>query len=105
MSSDRKEHGYDDVKLFSIAWDMNLVSASNTSGDVAFAILPLSSPFATVPNFLYKLPDIIPRARIHTAPVRDIDWSPHNDSIIALGVEDGKVTIWKVESTAFGDWG
>lgn len=44
-------------------------------------------------------------ARSHTAPVLDTDWSPHNDSIVASGGEDGKVMIWKVESSAFEGWG
>lgn len=111
--SARKEHGYDNVKISSSAWDTNLISASaryisvnwNASGGGAFAILPLPSPFTPVPNFPYKLPDVIPLARSHTAPVLDTDWSPHNDSIVASGGEDGKVMIWKVESSAFEDWG
>lgn len=109
----KKEHGYDNVKVSGSAWDTNLVSASgryisvnwNASGGGAFAILPLPSPFAAVPNFPHKLPDVIPLARSHTAPVLDTDWSPHNDSIVASGGEDGKVMIWKVESSAFEDWG
>lgn len=109
----KKEHGYDNVKVSGSAWDTNLVSASaryisvnwNASGGGAFAILPLPSPTAAVPNFPYKLPDVIPLARSHTAPVLDTDWSPHNDSIVASAGEDGKVMIWKVESSAFEDWG
>jgi len=48
---------------------------------------------------------VIPLARSHTAPVLDTDWSPHNDSIVASGGEDGKVAIWKVESSLFEGWG
>ena len=44
-------------------------------------------------------------ARSHTAAVLDTDWSPHNDSIVASGGEDGKVMIWKVEDSAFEGWG
>jgi coronin-1B/1C/6 len=65
----------------------------------------LPSPFNAIPNFPYKLPDVIPLARSHTAPVLDTDWSPHNDSIVASGGEDGKVAIWKVESSLFEGWG
>ncbi|KAG1800645.1 uncharacterized protein BJ212DRAFT_1571320 [Suillus subaureus] len=106
----KKEHGYDNVKVSSSAWDTNLVSASGVTTFPlhvrgAFAILPLPSPFAAVPNFPYKLPDVIPLALIHTAPVLDTNWSPHNDSIVASGGEDGKVMIWKVESSAFEGWG
>jgi coronin-1B/1C/6 len=37
--------------------------------------------------------------------VLDTEWSPHNDSIVASGGEDGKVMIWKVESSQFEGWG
>lgn len=55
--------------------------------------------------YRYKLPDVIPLARSHTAPVLDTDWSPHNDSVVASGGEDGKVMIWKVEPSTFEGWG
>ena len=77
----------------------------NSSGGGAFAILPLPSPFQGISGFPHKLPDTIPLARSHTAAVLDTDWSPHNDSIVASGAEDGKVMIWKVESSAFEGWG
>lgn len=48
---------------------------------------------------------MIPLARSHTAPVLDTDWSPHNDSVVASGGEDGKVMIWKVEQSQFEGWG
>lgn len=35
----------------------------------------------------------------------DTDWSPHNDSIVASGGEDGKVMIWKVDASTFEGWG
>lgn len=109
----KKEHGIENVKVTNSAWDTNIISASgqyisvnwNASGGGAFAILPQPSPFQTIPGIPYKLPDIIPLARSHTAAVLDTDWSPHNDSIVASGGEDGKVMIWKVESSAFEGWG
>lgn len=66
--------------------------------------MPLPSPFAAVPNFPHKLPDNLPLARSHTAPVLDTDWSPHNDSIVASAGEDGKVLIWKVDANDFEGW-
>jgi coronin-1B/1C/6 len=84
-------------KYISINW--------NASGGGAFAILPAPSPFHATENFPFKLPDVIPLARSHTAPVLDTDWSPHNDSVVASGGEDGKVAIWKVESSLFEGWG
>ena len=77
-----------------------------SSGGGAFAILPLPSPFTPLPTgFPSKLPDIVPLARSHTAPVLDTDWSPFNDSIVASAGEDGKAMIWKVESSTFDGWG
>jgi coronin-1B/1C/6 len=52
-----------------------------------------------------KIPDIIPVARSHTAPVLDTDCSPFNDSIVVSAGDDGKVMIWKVDSIAFEGWG
>jgi len=103
----------ENVKVTNSAWDTNIISASgqyisvnwNASGGGAFAILPLPSPFQAISGFPHKLPDTIPMARSHTAPVLDTDWSPHNDAIVASGGEDGKVMIWKVEPSLFENWG
>ncbi|CAE6449595.1 unnamed protein product [Rhizoctonia solani] len=112
--SAKKEWCIENVKVSNSAWDTNLISASggyialnwNSSGGGAFAILPLASPFHPLPhNLPYKVPDIIPLARGHTAPVLDTDWSPFNDSIVASGGEDGRVLIWKVEAEQFEGWG
>lgn len=56
-------------------------------------------------NLPYKLPDIIPLARSHSGPVLDTDWSPFDDSVVASAGEDGRVLIWKVESSHFEGWG
>jgi len=58
----------------------------------AFAILPIFSPF-TSPSpagFPTKLPDLLPLARGHTAPVLDTAWSPFDDNLVASAGEDGK---------------
>ena len=83
-------------KYISVNW--------NASGGGAFAILPAPSPFTGAPGIPYKLPDIIPLARSHTAPVLDTDWSPHSDTIVASGGEDGNVLIWQVDPNAFEGW-
>ncbi|TDL26513.1 microtubule binding protein [Rickenella mellea] len=108
----KKEHCIDNVKVSNSAWDTNLIAASgsyisvnwNASGGGAFAILPLPSPFRAH-NLPYKLPDVIPLARGHTAPVLDTDWSPHDDSLVVSGGEDGNILLWKVDADAFEGWG
>ena len=85
-------------KYLSINW--------NASGGGAFAILPLPSPFTGLPGgFPSKIPDIIPLARSHTAPVLDTDWSPFNDALVASAGEDGKALVWKVDASVFDGWG
>ncbi|KZT68697.1 DUF1900-domain-containing protein [Daedalea quercina L-15889] len=110
----KKEYGIDNLKVTNSAWDTNLIAASsryisvnwNASGGGAFAILPLPSPFSPLPHgFPTKLPDLIPLARSHSAPVLDTDWSPFNDAMVASAGDDGKVMIWKVESAVFEGWG
>ncbi|KZT59066.1 putative CRN1-a coronin [Calocera cornea HHB12733] len=110
----KKEFGLENLKVSNSAWDTNMIDASgkylslnwNASGGGAFAILPLPSPFAPLPfNLHTKLPDIIPLARGHSAPVLDTAWSPHDDSVVASAGEDGRVLIWKVEEEAFVGWG
>ncbi|WWC85478.1 uncharacterized protein L201_000342 [Kwoniella dendrophila CBS 6074] len=106
---------YENAKISGSAWDTDLVTAGGkylavnwqVSGGGAFAILPLFSP-ATPPQpagFPTKLPDIIPLARGHTAPVLDTAWSPFDDNIVASAGEDGKVLVWKVEDSLFEGWG
>jgi coronin-1B/1C/6 len=85
-------------KYISINW--------NASGGGAFAILPLPTPFRPLPNYLpNKLPDVIPLARGHTAPVLDTDWNPFDNTVVASAGEDGKLLIWKVEDSQFDGWG
>ncbi|EJC99685.1 DUF1900-domain-containing protein [Fomitiporia mediterranea MF3/22] len=76
----------------------------NASGGGAFCILPLPSPFEAhkLPT---KLPDVIPLARGHIAPVLDTDWSPHDDALVASAGDDGQLLLWKVEAGTFDGWG
>ncbi|WVO21286.1 uncharacterized protein IAS62_002593 [Cryptococcus decagattii] len=106
---------YENVKISGSAWDTDLVAAGGkylsvnwqASGGGAFAILPLFSPSSPPQpaGFPTKLPDIVPLARGHTAPVLDTTWNPFDDNIVASAGEDGKVFIWKVEESAFEGWG
>ncbi|WWD22902.1 hypothetical protein CI109_107397 [Kwoniella shandongensis] len=106
---------YENVKISGSAWDTDLVTAGGkylainwqVSGGGAFAVLPLFSP-STPPQptgFPTKLPDIIPLARGHTAPILDTAWSTFDDNVVASAGEDGKVFIWKVEDSLFEGWG
>jgi coronin-1B/1C/6 len=52
-----------------------------------------------------KVPDILPLARGHSAPVLDTAWSPFDDSIVASAGEDGKVCVFKVAEDDFSLWG
>ncbi|KAF8885078.1 hypothetical protein CPB84DRAFT_1850493 [Gymnopilus junonius] len=81
----KKEHAIENVKVTNSAWDTNFISASGQYISVNW--------------------NASGGARSHTAAVLDTDWSPHNDSIVASGGEDGKVMIWKVESSMFDGWG
>ncbi|KAL5536362.1 CRN1 [Sanghuangporus sanghuang] len=108
----KKELCIDNVKLSNNAWDTNMLAASgryisinwNASGGGAFAILPLPSPFE--PHKLpAKLPDVIPLARGHIAPVLDTDWSPHDDALVASAGDDGQLLLWKVDANTFEGWG
>ncbi len=76
----------------------------NSSGGGAFAVLPAPSPFTGNAGIPWKLPDIVPLARSHTAPVLDTDWSPHSDTIVASAGEDGNVMIWQIDGSTFEDW-
>ncbi|OWZ54914.1 deoxyuridine 5'-triphosphate nucleotidohydrolase [Cryptococcus neoformans A2-102-5] len=106
---------YENVKISGSAWDTDLVAAGGkylsvnwqASGGGAFAILPLFSPTSPPQpaGFPTKLPDIVPLARGHTAPVLDTAWNPFDDNIVASAGEDGKIFIWKVEDSAFEGWG
>ncbi|ORY30791.1 hypothetical protein BCR39DRAFT_528339 [Naematelia encephala] len=106
---------YENAKISGSAWDTDLVSAGGkylavnwqVSGGGAFAILPVFSPF-TPPapaGFPTKLPDILPLARGHTAPVLDTAWSPFDDDLVASAGEDGKIFLWKIDDDMFNGWG
>ncbi|KAK1921449.1 microtubule binding protein [Papiliotrema laurentii] len=112
---EKSKTAYENAKISGSAWDTNLVTAGGkyiavnwqVAGGGAFAILPEYSPF-TPPapaGFPTKLPDILPLARGHTAPVLDTAWSPFDDNLVTSAGEDGKIYIWRVEDSLFEGWG
>lgn len=96
----RKEHGYDNVKVTSNAWDTNIIACSakyisinwNSAGGGAFAMyvfrksavtrvideeehsLPLPTPFGSAGEATLfpggKLPDVVPLARSDYKPLQ-----------------------------------
>ncbi|ORX34981.1 hypothetical protein BD324DRAFT_633486 [Kockovaella imperatae] len=112
---EKAKERYDNVKITGSAWDTDLVSASAThlainwqaAGGGAFVILPTFSAFSSPApaGFPTKLPDILPLARGHTAPVLDTAWSPFDDDLVVSAGDDGKIFIWKVENGLFDGWG
>ncbi|KAI0041826.1 microtubule binding protein [Auriscalpium vulgare] len=109
----KKENCLENIKVSNSAWDTNMIASSgkylsinwNASGGGAFAILPAPTPLTGAGDFPTKLPDVIPLARSHTAPVLDTDWSPHADNTVASAGEDGKVLVWQVSADTFEGWG
>ncbi|EIW73401.1 deoxyuridine 5'-triphosphate nucleotidohydrolase [Tremella mesenterica] len=106
---------YENVKVSGNAWDTDLVTAGGkylainwqVSGGGAFGILPVFSPF-TPPfpvGFSVRVPDILPLARGHTAPVLDTAWSPFDDNVVVSGGEDGKICVYKIGDELFEEWG
>jgi len=91
----KKENTYDGLKPSRSAWDSNKVTSSSkfigviwdASGGGAFAVLNVSNKG--------KL-GTLPLVAGHTAEVLDIEFNPHNDSIIASTSEDGYAKVWRI---------
>jgi len=91
----KKENTYDGIKPSRSAWDSNKVTSSakfigviwDASGGGAFAVLDV--------NNKGKL-GTFPLVAGHTAEVLDLEFNPHNDSIIASTSEDGYAKVWRI---------
>jgi len=91
----KKENTYDGLKPSRSAWDSNKVTSSSkfigviwdASGGGAFAVLNVTNKG--------KL-GTLPLVAGHTAEVLDIEFNPHNDSIIASTSEDGYAKVWRI---------
>uniref|UniRef100_UPI00358F5562 coronin-1C-like n=1 Tax=Myxine glutinosa TaxID=7769 RepID=UPI00358F5562 len=87
---------YDDIRVSQITWDSTLCSVNpkflaiviDATGGGAFLVLPLGKTGRIDKGY--------PTVCGHTAPVLDIDWCPHNDTVIASGSEDCSVKVWQI---------
>lgn len=103
----KRDQYYDNLRVSKNASDSNLLKVNaryvsvnwEAGGGGAFAVIPLAEHG--------KLPDLMPLFRGHTAAVLDTDWNPFDDSVLASGADDGKVTTIRTGSLhrfAFGEF-
>ncbi|XP_039922317.1 coronin-1B [Hirundo rustica] len=87
---------YDDIRVSRVTWDSTFCAVNpsfvaiivEASGGGAFLVLPLHKTG--------RIDKSYPTVCGHTGPVLDIDWCPHNDSVIASGSEDCTVMVWQI---------
>uniref|UniRef100_A0A8C8S790 Coronin n=1 Tax=Pelusios castaneus TaxID=367368 RepID=A0A8C8S790_9SAUR len=87
---------YEDIRVSKVTWDSSFCAVNpkflaiivESGGGGAFMVLPLAKTGRVDKNY--------PLVTGHTAPVLDIDWSPHNDNVIASASEDTTVMVWQI---------
>ncbi|XP_030439188.1 coronin-1C isoform X1 [Gopherus evgoodei] len=92
----KNDQCYDDIRVSRVTWDSSFCVVNpkfvaiiiEASGGGAFLVLPLHKTG--------RIDKSYPTVCGHTGPVLDIDWSPHNDQIIASGSEDCTVMVWQI---------
>uniref|UniRef100_A0A3B3RK60 Coronin n=1 Tax=Paramormyrops kingsleyae TaxID=1676925 RepID=A0A3B3RK60_9TELE len=92
----KPENCLDDVRVTRVTWEGPLCDANpkfiavivEAGGGGAFLVLPLSKSGRVDQN--------TPLVCGHTAPVLDIQWCPHDDTIIASASEDTTVKVWQI---------
>lgn len=92
----KTEHCIDDVRVSRVTWDSPLCSVNpkfiaviiESGGGGAFLVVPL--------NKSGRIDQSCPTVCGHLAPVLDIQWSPHDDNIIASASEDCTVKVWQI---------
>lgn len=93
---EKKEMGYDGIKISRNAWDSPFCDVNNkfiavvleAQGGGAFLVLPLEQKGRVDLNH--------PRVTGHTAAVLDVKWCPYNDNMIASCSEDCLVKVWEI---------
>jgi len=92
----KRDAGYDGIKISRNAWDSPFCDVNNkflavvleAQGGGAFLVLPLEQTGRVDLNF--------PRVTGHTAAVLDVKWCPHNDNMIASCSEDCLIKVWDI---------
>ncbi|XP_006112656.4 coronin-1C isoform X1 [Pelodiscus sinensis] len=92
----KNDQSYDDIRVSRVTWDSSFCAVNpkfvaiiiEASGGGAFLVLPLHKTG--------RIDKSYPTVCGHTGPVLDIDWSPHNDQVIASGSEDCTVMVWQI---------
>lgn len=92
----KAEHCIDDVRVSRVTWDSPLCAVNpkfiaviiEAGGGGAFLVVPISKSG--------RIDQSCPTVCGHAAPVLDIQWSPHDDNIIASASEDCTVKVWQI---------
>lgn len=92
----KTEHCIDDVRVSRVTWDSPLCAVNpkfiaviiEAGGGGAFLVVPI--------NKSGRIDQSCPTVCGHQAPVLDIQWSPHDDNIIASASEDNTVKVWQI---------
>ncbi|KAM9836297.1 coronin-1B [Aulostomus maculatus] len=92
----KAEHCIDDVRVSRVTWDSPLCVVNpkfiaviiEAGGGGAFLVVPISKSG--------RIDQSCPTVCGHAAPVLDIQWSPHDDNIIASASEDCTVKVWQI---------
>lgn len=118
----KSEHCIDDIRVSRVTWDSSLCAVNpkfiaviiEAGGGGAFLVVPLNKvlfqfsskniiqPFFSFQSHITKhcffpqsgrIDQSCPTVCGHLAPVLDIQWSPHDDNIIASASEDFTVKV------------
>lgn len=92
----KTEHCMDDVRVSRVTWDSPLCAVNpkfiaviiEAGGGGSFLVVPI--------NKSGRIDQSCPTVCGHQAPVLDIQWSPHDDNIIASASEDNTVKVWQI---------
>jgi len=93
---EKKDAGFDGVKISRNAWDSPFCSVNTkfisvvleAQGGGAFMVIPLEKTGRVDLNY--------PKVTGHTSAVLDVQFCPFNDHIIASGSEDCLVKVWEI---------